>query len=124
MPELCRLKELCHPKVLPLNNVIASLLHIYRACFVSFSLKKQDILHTPFIEISGDVTSFILFRENMYQDHLHKITQDSENQRQRRDEIIKNLQSKVSHSEGELQKTRAKHATDEYVLGALCNNTV
>lgn len=60
----------------------------------------------------------------MYQDHLHKITQDSENQRQRRDEIIKNLQTKLSNSEGELQKIRAKHAADEYVLGALCNNTV
>lgn len=52
-------------------------------------------------------------QENMYQDHLHKITQDSENQRQRRDEIIKNLQTKLSNSEGELQKTRAKHAADE-----------
>lgn len=59
----------------------------------------------------------------MYQDHLHKITQDSENQRQRRDEIIKNFQTKLSNSEGELQKTRAKHAADEYVLGVLCNNT-
>lgn len=60
----------------------------------------------------------------MYQDHLHKITQDSENQRQRRDEIIKTLQTKLSNSDGELQKTRAKNAADEYVLGALCNNTV
>lgn len=60
----------------------------------------------------------------MYQDHLHKITQDSENQRQRRDEIIKSLQTKLSNSEGELQKTRAKHGADEYVLGSLCNNTV
>ena len=57
----------------------------------------------------------------MYQDHLHKITQDSENQRQRRDEIIKNFQTKLSNSEGELQKTRAKHGADEYVLGSLCN---
>ena len=81
-------------------------------------------MHSPFIKVSGDLTSCILFRENMYQDHLHKITQDSENQRQRRDEIIKTLQTKLSNSDGELQKTLAKHAADEYVLGALCNNTV
>ena len=59
-PKLCLPKsELCHPKFLvkspemlshvarnfiTLNNALASLLHIYRAFFVSSKIKKRDIL--------------------------------------------------------------------------------
>ena len=59
-PKLCFPKsELCHPKFLvkspemlshvarnfiTLNNTLASLLHIYRAFFVSPKIKKRDIL--------------------------------------------------------------------------------
>ena len=57
----------------------------------------------------------------MYQEHLHKMTQDSENQRQRRDDIIKSLKTQLTNSEGELQKTHAMHAANEYVLVFLCN---
>lgn len=52
----------------------------------------------------------------MYQDHLHKITQDSEHQRQKRDEMIKNLKTQLSKAEGELQNTRAQHTAYKYVL--------
>lgn len=58
----------------------------------------------------------------MYQEHLHKVTQDSEHQRQRRDDIIKNLKTQLSSTEGEMQKSRAKHDTEKYVFGkALLN---
>ena len=39
-----RPKELSHPKVLPLNDVIASLLHIYRACFVSLVWNVLNVI--------------------------------------------------------------------------------
>ena len=52
----------------------------------------------------------------MYQDHLHKVTQDSEHQRQRRDDIIKALKMQLSTVEGELQKTRSQHMADGYVF--------
>ncbi len=49
----------------------------------------------------------------MYQDHLHKITEDSENQRIKRDEIIKTLRKQVSAVEVELQKTRVQLEADK-----------
>ena len=39
-----RPKELSHPKVLPLNDVMASLLHIYRACFVSLVWNALNVI--------------------------------------------------------------------------------
>ena len=55
----------------------------------------------------------------MYQDHLHKITQDSEHQRQKRDEMIKNLRTQLSKTEGELQNARAQLAAEKYVLNSV-----
>ena len=48
----------------------------------------------------------------MYQDHLHKITEDSESQRSKRDEIIKNLNKRLTTMDGELQRTRAQLEAD------------
>ena len=55
----------------------------------------------------------------MYQDHLHKVTQDSEHQRQKRDEMIKNLKIQLTKTEGELQNTRAQLVADKYVLNSV-----
>lgn len=52
----------------------------------------------------------------MYQDHLHKVTQDSEHQRQKRDEIIKAVKMQLSNTEAELQNTRAQHIANKYVI--------
>lgn len=45
-------------------------------------------------------------QENMYQDHLHKIADDNEKQRLKRDKIIEGLRMQVSTLEADLQKTR------------------
>ena len=51
----------------------------------------------------------------MYQDHLLKITEDSESQRRKRDEIIKDLRKKVSVMEVDLQRTGVQWEADRYV---------
>ena len=51
----------------------------------------------------------------MYQDHLLKITEDSESQRSKRDEIIKNLRKQVTALEIELQRTRVQLEADRYI---------
>lgn len=51
----------------------------------------------------------------MYQDHLHKITEDSESQRTKRDEIIKTLRKQVTAMEVELQRTRVQLEADRYI---------
>lgn len=50
-------------------------------------------------------------QENMYQDHLHKITDDSEKQRLKRDKIIEGLRKQVSTLEVDLQKSRLEKET-------------
>lgn len=57
----------------------------------------------------------LFLRENMYQDHLHKITEDSESQRTKRDEIIKTLRKQVTAMEVELQRTRVQLEADRYI---------
>lgn len=51
----------------------------------------------------------------MYQDHLHKITDNSESQRVKRDGMIKDLKKQLSATEVGLQKTRVQLETDGYV---------
>ena len=51
----------------------------------------------------------------MYQDHLHKITDDSEKQRMKRDQLIESLKKNMSTTDAELKKTRSKQETDRYV---------
>lgn len=51
----------------------------------------------------------------MYQDHLLKITEDSESQRSKRDEIIKNLRKQVTALEIELQRARVQLEADRYI---------
>ena len=51
----------------------------------------------------------------MYQDHLHKITEDSESQRTKRDEIIKTLRKQVTAMEVELSRTRVQLEADRYI---------
>ena len=51
----------------------------------------------------------------MYQDHLHKITDDSEKQRLRRDQLIESLKKNMSTTNAELKKTRLEKETDRYV---------
>ena len=53
----------------------------------------------------------------MYQDHLLKITEDSESQRSKRDEIIKNLKKRVSVMEVELQRDRSTVGGGQVHLG-------
>lgn len=48
----------------------------------------------------------------MYQEHLHKITEDSKNQRIKRDEIITNLRKQMSAVENQLQTTRVQLEAD------------
>lgn len=50
----------------------------------------------------------------MYQDHLHKITDDSEKQRIKRDKIIEGLRKQLSAIEAELKNTRTQKETDRY----------
>ena len=57
----------------------------------------------------------VFSRENMYQDHLHKITDDSEKQRMKRDQLIESLKKNMSTTDAELKKTRSKQETDRYV---------
>ena len=52
----------------------------------------------------------------MYQDHLHKITEDSEKQRNKRDEIIRGLRKQVSALEVQLHNTQVKLEADRYSL--------
>ena len=51
----------------------------------------------------------------MYQDHLHKITDDSEKQRRKRDQLIESLKKDMSTADAELKKTRLKQETDRYM---------
>ena len=51
----------------------------------------------------------------MYQDHLHKITDDSEKQRLKRDQLIESLKKNMSTADAELKKTRLKQETDRYM---------
>ena len=57
----------------------------------------------------------VFSRENMYQDHLHKITDDSEKQRSKRDQLIESLKKNMSTADAELKKARLKHETDRYM---------
>ena len=57
----------------------------------------------------------VFSRENMYQDHLHKITDDSEKQRMKRDQLIESLKKNMSTTDAELKKTRLKQETDRYM---------
>ena len=57
----------------------------------------------------------VFSRENMYQDHLHKITDDSEKQRLKRDQLIESLKKNMSTADAELKKTRLKQETDRYM---------
>lgn len=57
----------------------------------------------------------VALRENMYQDHLHKITEDSESQRNKRDEIIRNNKEKLTSMDVELQRTRAQLEAEGYI---------
>ena len=50
----------------------------------------------------------------MYQDHLHKVTEDSESQRSKRDEIIKTLRKQVTAMEVELQRALVQLEADRY----------
>ena len=63
----------------------------------------------------------VFSRENMYQDHLHKITDDSEKQRLKRDQLIESLKKNMSTADAELKKTRLKQETDRY-LSLVRNN--
>ena len=51
----------------------------------------------------------------MYQEHLHKITEDGESQRYKRDEIIKSLRKQVTAMDVELQRTRVQLEADRYI---------
>lgn len=57
----------------------------------------------------------VALRENMYQDHLHKITEDSESQRNKRDEIIRNTRKQLASMEVELQRTHTQMEAEWYV---------
>ena len=57
----------------------------------------------------------VALRENMYQDHLHKITEDSESQRNKRDEIIRNTRKQLGSMEVELQRTRTQLEAEWYI---------
>lgn len=72
-------------------------------------IQENETLNIELERLKEDIQQ----QENMYQEHLHKVTQDSEHQRQRRDDIIKNLKTQLSSTEGEMQKSRAKHDTEK-----------
>ena len=56
--------------------------------------------------------SFVL-RENMYQEHLHKLTLDKDNQKKKADDNNKTLKSQLTKSEAENQKLRTQIDSDK-----------
>ena len=56
--------------------------------------------------------SFVL-RENMYQEHLHKLTLDKDNQKKKADDNIKTLKTQLTKLESENQKLRTQIDNDK-----------
>ncbi|CAH3125327.1 unnamed protein product [Pocillopora meandrina] len=104
--EVNRLKEELSDKTEALTNAEINIKSMETQ--VTQLIKENEILTAEKERLIDECMQ----QENMYQDHLHKITDDSEKQRLRRDQLIESLKKNMSTTNAELKKTRLEKETD------------
>ncbi|PFX22637.1 hypothetical protein AWC38_SpisGene12827 [Stylophora pistillata] len=98
--EVNHLKEELSNKTEALENAEISV--EYMKAQVTQLIRENETLAAEKDRLGDECTQ----QENMYQEHLHKIAEDNEKQRLKRDKIIEGLRKQVSTLEADLQKTR------------------
>ncbi|XP_068720017.1 trichohyalin-like [Montipora capricornis] len=99
--EYLLLKEQLRNKELALETSQTSEEHMKAQ--VTQLIQENDSLGIELERLKEDLQQ----QENLYQDHLHKVTQDSEHQRSKRDDIIKALRTQLATTEKEFHKAQA-----------------
>ncbi|XP_068701902.1 uncharacterized protein [Montipora foliosa] len=99
--EYLLLKEQLRNKELALETSQTSEEHMKAQ--VTQLIQENDSLGIELERLKEDLQQ----QENLYQDHLHKVTQDSEHQRSKRDDMIKALRTQLATNEKEFHKCRA-----------------